>query len=330
MKKILIIILFLLVVFTPVEAKSLINTIATIQNDFNPYVEIPKFIDFKLHEDVIIPDVIEIPKNSSINAEVLKFQRELRWHKSAYAVIKILNYTEENEKKPIDISDKEIYLAIKKYKRFDGREAGMVAGEIIGSSTASFFLPGVDIVYFFAKGAIVRDMHPNWFKSGVSKVYDNSILWFIEKGKQIELDANDEIKLKHIENEKLENIFKKIDKRKSKDDKKLAKKEIKNQKKEEKRIENEKKEAEKIEKMNSYEKEEYLAEKRYKEEEKKIKELNREAKYLAWQEKRKEIEEQRTEELKEHAIKKQQKKLEKQKKKEEKELKKQKAKENED
>lgn len=320
MKKFLILILFAMIVFMPAGAKNTNNTLGTIQNNFNPYVEIPKFVNFTLSEDIEIPDIIEIPKGANINAEVLKFQRELRWHRSAYVVTKLLNYTKENEKNQIDVSDKEIYLVVKKYKRFDGREAGIVAGEIIGSSTASFFLPGIDIAYFFLKGAIVRDMHPNWFKSGVSNAYDNSILWFIEKGKKIELDVNDEVEIKHIKNEKLGDIFKKIDKRKEKDDKKLEKKEIKNQKKEEEIIENEKKEAKRIEKMNYYEREEYLAEKRYKEEKKKMKELNKEAEYFAWQEKRKEIEEKRAEELKEHAIKKQQKKLEKQKKKEEKEL----------
>ena len=100
----------------------------------------------------------------------------------------------------------------------------------------------LDIGYFFAKGAILRKKDKNWFKAGVKNAYDNSIFWFPQKGKPIELTDNDQVQIKDIKSEKVEKLAEKIDKRNArferqaahriaKLDKKTLKRTLKNEKK---------------------------------------------------------------------------------------------------
>ncbi len=304
MKKIFFIIFLSIFIFSPACAKSLVDTTATIHNEFDTKSEIPKIINFTINEAIIIPNLVEIPAKSHITGEIYRYQKELRWHKSAYIVIRLLNYTPPNEEQ-VDIQEKNVYLTARKYERFDGRAASVLTIEILGSSAVSFFAPGVDVAYFFLKGAIVRDMHPNWFKSGVSKAYDNSILWFIEKGKSFDLCENDEIKLEHIEGKKFNKTIEKIDKRKEKTDKKLAKKELKNKQKEEKEQIKLQKQLEKEAKLPPPKKEKREAKRLQKLAKKELKKANFEARYKKWEEKRKIIEDKREAELKANEIKKQ-------------------------
>jgi hypothetical protein len=137
----------------------------------------------------------------------------------------------------IDISDKNLYIIVRKYEPVNKKEVVITSTEIVLAQAASFFAPGVDILYFFTKGAIQRKKHPNWFKAGVSNAYENSICWFWLKGKPIDLNAGDEVKIKSIDKEKVEKLSKAIEKREIREAKQREKREIRLAKREAKKAE---------------------------------------------------------------------------------------------
>lgn len=203
--------------------------------------ELPDELIFNTPEDINISDVIFIPKQALLTLEVIKAQRELRWHKGGLILCKLKSYTPETSEDTVNLSDKDIYLIIRKYEKLNKKEAFILGTEIVVFQGASFFAPGVDIGYFFIKGAIQREKHPNWFKAGVHNAYDNSIFWFPQKGKPIELKVGDSVKIKSIKKSKAEKLITKIDKRNmrferqalqriAKKDKRILKKEYKNEK----------------------------------------------------------------------------------------------------
>lgn len=213
-KSFILFIAFLLPVI-PCFAKTNIKMRADVNEEFTiKYKDLPEEISFKTTKSKTIPDVIAIPENSLITLKVLKAQRELRWHKGGLILCQLISYTpEEVSTIPIDVSDKNIYLVIRKYEPIDKKEAWILGTEIVVMQGASFFAPGADIGYFFLKGAIQREKHPNWFKAGVRNAYDNSIFWFPQKGKTIELDSDSQVQIKDISQEKAEKLSQKIDKR---------------------------------------------------------------------------------------------------------------------
>ena len=168
------------------------------------------------------------------------------------------------------------------------KEAVILGIELTTLTAASFFAPGVDIGYFFIKGAILRKKHPNWFKAGVSNAYDNSICWFWLKGKPINLNVEDEIKVKEIKTEKAEKLIAAIDKRNQKEEIKTAKKiESKNKKEtkkqikeEKKRLKQEVKEAKRLEKLKQEEELELEDEFEYELEDELIEKLKNETEYV--------------------------------------------------
>ena len=224
MKKLLVIFFLLLITVLPVSAKDKFKMNAYMTTEFS-LSDIPDEVEFKTKKKLTFPTNIVVPQRSIIKAEIFKSRRELRWHKSGFFICKIISYQPELEEE-IDISDKEIYLIARRYEPINKKEAVITGTEILLTQAASFFAPGVDILYFFTKGAIQREKHPNWFKAGVSNAYDNSICWFWLKGKPIELSSGDEIRLKSIEKEKAEKIKQKIVNREEKDVDKFTQKEL--------------------------------------------------------------------------------------------------------
>ena len=196
MKKIISLIILAAFITLPVNAKNLVNTNALVHSIFNISENETNIIEFTPDEDINIPTQINIPSKSKIKVQVIQSQKERRWHKSGFLICKLLSYTLDNN--TIDISQYDTYLVARKYEKLNKKEAAIIATELIVMSGASIFAPGVDVGYFFTKGALQRKKHANWFKSGVMNAYDNSIFWFIEKGKPINLVENDQIKLKHI------------------------------------------------------------------------------------------------------------------------------------
>ena len=150
-------------------------------------------------------------------------------------------YLVNEESETVDISDKNIYLIAKKYEAVNKKDAAILTSELVLTQAASIvgscfiiFAP-VDIVYFFTKGSITKEKDPNWFKSGVSCAYDNSICWFWLKGKPLDLKENDSVKLKSVKEKRALKLTKQIEKRNAKqaikDKKKQAKLEQKQIKK---------------------------------------------------------------------------------------------------
>ena len=156
---------------------------------------------------------------------------------------KIKSYSPEGIEEPIDVSDKELYVLIRKYEPINAKEAWILGTEIVVMSGASFFAPGVDVGYFFLKGLIVGNYHKNRFVSGVHSAYENSICWFWLKGKPIELTPDSLATAKGISEKKAKKLIAKVEKRNQKReikynkriaklDRKIEKRQYKNMKKE--------------------------------------------------------------------------------------------------
>ena len=188
--------------------------IAKINHEYNASQQPVEIINFSSNEDIKVDDNLTISKGANLTAQVLEFQKERRWHKSGFIVCKILSYEQNGE--IIDVQDKDIHYTIRKYEKLNPKEAIIIGTELVVFTGASLFAPGVDVGYFFTKGAIQRQKHYNWFKAGVHNAYDNSIFWFGLKGKPIELSKNDEIKIKPLNKQKAHDISAKIEYRKHK------------------------------------------------------------------------------------------------------------------
>ena len=236
LKRLIIALFILLLGFSAVSAKEKIpnKTIADMMVDFN-HEDFPQEFVFKTRNDIMISDDLILPTKTLVKVQTLQVQKERRWHKSGYIVSKLKEYKTPSADKPVDVSNEEIYIITRKYEKVYPKEATILGTEIVLTQGASFFAPGVDILYFFTKGAILRTTHPSWFMAGVSNAYENSICWFWLKGKPIELDTDDEVVIKTLEEEDASELSAKIEKRKLKKQLKKEKKELKKRLKEEKK-----------------------------------------------------------------------------------------------
>ncbi|MEE3348905.1 MAG: hypothetical protein VZR09_02595 [Candidatus Gastranaerophilaceae bacterium] len=214
-KKLLIILIVFGISISTANAANDIKFVAKINQDFSTQ-SLPEEVNFKTIKKMTILDKIEIPQRSIITAQTIQAQKERRWHKSGYILCKLKSYTTETDNKPIDISDNEIYMIVRKYEPVNKKEVAIVGTEILLAQAASFFAPGVDILYFFTKGAIQRKKNPHWFKAGVSNAYDNSICWFWLKGKPIEIEEGQLISIKDIKEKKVYKLKEQIEKRNEK------------------------------------------------------------------------------------------------------------------
>lgn len=223
-KSFIILLLVLLIPFSTAFAKNNVKMRADVNEEFTiKNQDLPDEISFKITKSKTIPDVITIPEHSIVTLKIIRAQRELRWHKSGLILCQLISYTPEDSEIPLDLSDKDLYLTIRKYEPINKKEAWILGTEILITQGASFFAPGVDIGYFFIKGAIQREKHPHWFKAGVRNAYDNSIFWFPQKGKPIELVQGEQVDIKDIKTQKVEKLVHKIDKRNARFERQAAK-----------------------------------------------------------------------------------------------------------
>lgn len=231
MKRILLLLLVLLVTACPCFAKHHAKVVGDMATSFS-VKDVPEEINFHIKKEVILDDGTVLPENALVFADVLNAQRQLRWHKSGVILCRITGFLSFSDGKEVDLSDKEIFVAVRRYEKVYAKEATILGTEIVLSQGASFFAPGVDILYFFTKGALTRKTHPHWLMAGVSNAYENSLCWFWLKGKPIDLVPDDKVEVKELTPKKYQKLSEKIDKRKIKDAKKQQKKELKQQKKE--------------------------------------------------------------------------------------------------
>ena len=217
LKKSLILSIVFVLTFSPVLAKDNIKMLADVDFDFTMHTQDhPEEISFIAAKSRTIPDVVTIPEDSTVVVSVINAEVERRWHKGGIIIGKMKSYCPEGIETPVDVSDKEIYLVLRRYEPINKKEAWIIGTEIFVMSGASFFAPGVDVGYFFLKGAIMGNKHKNRFLSGVSNAYDNSICWFWLKGKPIELRKDDLAKAKGISEEKAKKLITKVEKRNAK------------------------------------------------------------------------------------------------------------------
>ena len=223
-----IIILIVLFIFTafPVVARENKN-IAKMESEFS-LENLEEKITFYNNENIYVFDK-KIPKGSIIEAQVVQSERPKSWHRSGFLICKVLSYTIGDKIR--NVEDKNVYFIIRKYEPINKKEVAITVVEVVVATGAGVIIPGVDIAYYFTKGAILRKTNPNWFKAGVMNAYDNSICWFWLKGKPIDLSKNDEIKLKYIEPLEARDLSAKIkykkDKISFKKERKIIKTEVK-------------------------------------------------------------------------------------------------------
>lgn len=210
MKKIIAVILMLMITFMPVSAEDFPKIVATMNSEFR-IAKKTENIEFTLNEDLYIDENTTIPKYSKVNAEIYKSQVEKRLHKSGYFICILKNYITEDSQYN-DISKKGIYLIGRKHEPLDPVDIATTGAEFTTMTLVGILIPGSDIAYYFVRGAVQRNKHHNWFKSGVSNAYDNSVFWLFEKGKPINLKSEDEISIMQITKEDAEEIKNEMEK----------------------------------------------------------------------------------------------------------------------
>ena len=194
MKKILVYIFIFCIFVQPVLANDKTKTIGQMQNELTTET-IGKSISLSLITPWCIDETTNIPQDSTINIYIENSSKEKRFHRSGFFLGKIISYTEPNSNSTTNLEKNNILVVGRKYEAVKGSEVAKTGTEITATTIAGFIIPGSDIVYYFTKGAIKNEAGTR-FKSGVHCAYDNSIFWFILKGKPINLQKGDFVILK--------------------------------------------------------------------------------------------------------------------------------------
>jgi len=229
LKRFLILCLLFLCTLLPAFAGDALEILASANESFQ-YPSIKMELSFTLPKEVNLFDEIKMPQNSELIISIIDVQRELRWHKDGYILCKLKSFRPTPEDAFVDISDKNIYMVVKKYDPIELKEALITGTELAATTAAAFFVPGVDIIYYFTKGAIFEREEKNnynWFKAGVSNAYENSICWIWLKGKDIVLQPDDMVEMTGVDAADVISLQEKIEKRHKKEAEKLARKEEK-------------------------------------------------------------------------------------------------------
>lgn len=235
LKSFLVLILTFSLTFAPVAAKDGIILTAGLTEDLKTDNILPE-VRFVPTQSIVIDEENTIPEGAIVTAEIIKIQKERRWHKSGFIVCKLKGYQDDKTGQYVDLSSGEIYFTAYKYEQLDKKEASILATEIVLTQAVALFAPGVDILYFFVKGAIQGKKDANRFKAGVHNAYDNSVCWFWLKGKPIDLDKSEQVQIKEINDKKALKLTKQIERRNQKQAFKDGKKQVKLNYKEQKKI----------------------------------------------------------------------------------------------
>lgn len=185
----------------PVSASEKVKLRASIMQDLGVEA-VGKDISFKLTTPFKVDDKLTLSEGTKVVVHVYHVKSERRFHKSGFFKCVLLNYTLEGSNTPVNLVDKNIYFVCRRYDKIDPYDATVTSVGVTASTIAGIFLPGVDTVYYFLKGATQDTEDANWFKAGVHNAYDNSILWFFEKGKPINLQPGDNVVLTSFSHKK--------------------------------------------------------------------------------------------------------------------------------
>jgi len=183
MKKILVLFLCFIFIAVPSYAVKGVKFIAESCCDFDPDNVVSTELTFRTHSIIEFDSNLIIPKNSIITAKFESSKHERRFHKSGFFTCKLIGYTSDGQM--IKVSPRNMKMIGKRYDKIDGKEAAKTGAELATTTAAAFIVPGIDIAYYFVKGAIQNEKADTRFKSGVHNAYDNSILWVFLKGKPI-------------------------------------------------------------------------------------------------------------------------------------------------
>lgn len=199
MKKIITLFLVVILFATPAFAVKGVKFIVTSCCDFDPDKVIDKYMQFKTTTNIEFDENLKIPIDSTITVLLESSTKEKRFHKSGYFKCKLIKYTQDGEE--IDASSKNMDIIGRRYDKVDGKEAAKTGAELATTTAAAFIIPGIDIAYYFVKGAIQNEKAETRLKSGVHNAYDNSILWVFLKGKPIIFNKGDTVKLLMFQND---------------------------------------------------------------------------------------------------------------------------------
>jgi len=209
MKKIIIVLSVFLFSLCVYADENDITDIAVMLQNYNSQKTDKSNITFKLNYSIDIEE-LKIPENSIVKAQVSLTKNEQRLKRNGYIICKLLGYN-DSDKEYIDISNKNIYVTVRKYTPLDKKEFAIGGVETVATAAAShFIMPGAGAAYYFTKGA-VQNKEDNRLKSGVESAYENSFLSYISKGEPLILNEGDEIVIKSIDFEKFEKMKEKED-----------------------------------------------------------------------------------------------------------------------
>lgn len=213
MKKILVLFFCFVYISVPAFAAKGVKFLVESCCDFNPEHIAATQLTFKTDSEVEFDENLTIPEDSLLTARFISSTREKRFHKNGFFTCKLIKYTNKDGEE-IYVKDRNLKMIGKRYEKIDGVEAAETGAEFTATTVAGFLLPGVDIAYYFVKGAIQNTKADTRFKSGVHNAYDNSIMWVFLKGKPITFSKGDSLSIlmckddKNVSEEELEKLCK--------------------------------------------------------------------------------------------------------------------------
>ena len=189
MKKLIILFAFILLMTTPVSAATGIKTHSIMNNSYS--CELPnRTLNFRLKSGFEYNGVYA-PEGTEITATVIETKEAKRLKRDAYLTCSVDSVSINGV--VTDVKDKDVHVVIKQFTPKDKKYYAKMGLDTAATTVASHFIPGGNIIYNFAQGAVVDSSNKNRVVSGVKNAYEKSFLSYFSKGDPINLKPNDEI-----------------------------------------------------------------------------------------------------------------------------------------
>ena len=146
----------------------------------------PKSFNVTVYEDYYIKNMGMIAKGTVLYLEILKVSDAKRAKRDASVEARIVKVYSPINDETVNVNNPRAIVKLSKYKELD---KGNVATNV-GITVANHFVKHITYPAHFVKG-VVKDKEGNRLKSGVKEVYDSSILSYVEKGEELNLQAGD-------------------------------------------------------------------------------------------------------------------------------------------